>query len=256
MLEGMGPERPLDGGLTPIDAVNELAKANCPNQWSRYCQLAQQFARLKGLTGISQEDAGREHLAANGKSVAQTLAWQDGMSRGYALLAGGGASSPCQLETVVAEAKSLEDLFRNQLVLALQTDRYSLAAYDRLSPVTVAPGLIKPEQFRFGGDEMLVGDGIKLTGVRFVPNRPASAAQSEPPGRKPGHQPIKDLACSAVLSILVDDAQRPPPGHGRKAALARMVHPLLPDGERYKLNTIEKLIRGSIKEWEVDNPDR
>ncbi len=257
MLETIDPERARDGCLTPIEAVIEVAKSDCPNEWSRYCQLAQQLARQFKANEISQEAAGREHLAADGKSVAQSLASQDGMARGFAQIAGGGRSLPTQLETMVAEVRSLEDLFRNQLLLALQAGRYSLAGYDRLTPITVVPPvLIKPEQFQFGSDEILLGDGIKLTGVRIMPNRPVSAAQIDPPGRKPGRRPAKDLVCQAALSILNDGAKRPPPGHGRKAALARMVQALLPDGLKYQQNTIEKFIRGTVDEWEGKNPDK
>jgi hypothetical protein len=84
-----------------------------------------------------------------------------------------------------------------------------------------------------------------------------SAAQTDPPGRKPGQQSIKDRACEAVLSILNHDAKRPPRRHGRKAELARMVRAdLQKDGQRYKDNSVEKMIRDTVAHWEAKNPDK
>ena len=156
------------------------------------------------------------------------------MSAGYSSLAGFGRPPTTQLEIMVAETQTLEDLFRKQLLLALQTGRYYFIAFDRLSPFTVPLVLIKPDQFRFGSDEMLLGDGIKVTGVRVKANRSASVAQNDPPGPKPGQQSAKDRICEAALSILNDPAKRPP-------------HRLqLEDGPGYKLNSVEKMIRGTV----------
>jgi hypothetical protein len=84
-----------------------------------------------------------------------------------------------------------------------------------------------------------------------------SAAQTDPPGRKPGQQSVKDRACGAGLSILNDDAKRPPRRHGRKAELARMVRAdLQKDGQRYEDNSVEKMIRDAVAHWEAKNPDK
>ena len=40
MLEARDHERPLGGGLAPIEAVIEVAKSDCPDEWARYCDLA------------------------------------------------------------------------------------------------------------------------------------------------------------------------------------------------------------------------
>jgi hypothetical protein len=175
------------------------------------------------------------------------------MSSGYQQLAGFGRSPKTQLQIMVAATQKLEDQFCNRLVLTLQSRRYILSAFQGLKPVTVPPALIKPEHFRLDSDEMGL-NGIKLTGVRVVRAQAVPASQNDPPGRKPGEQPAKGLICSIALSILNDEAQRPPPGHGRKAALARMVGTCLEEiGKTYKENTIARLMRDSVKEWEAKN---
>ena len=59
------------------------------------------------------------------------------------------------------------------------------------------PALIKPRHFRFDSDEMEVNE-IKLFGVRFVRAEAVTASQTDPPGRKPGQNSPKDLACGIV----------------------------------------------------------
>jgi hypothetical protein len=158
---------------------------------------------------------------------------------------------------MVREAAGHEQLFRERLASALQSHRYSLTGFDRLNSITVAPELIKPGQFQFGSDEVLLGDGIKITGVRMVAGALQTRdAQNDPPGRKPGRQSAKDRACEAVLSIL-NDAKRPLRGHGRKAELARMVRTaLLKEGHTYQENTVQGMIRGTVTDWEAKNPDK
>jgi hypothetical protein len=246
-------ERPLDGGLIPIEALIEVVKSDSPNEWARYCDLAHQLAQEDGPTEISQEDAGRRNLAANSKRLHQ----KDKshlvrlFNRG---LAGGPAMPLTKFEIMAAETQNFEGQFRDRLLLALKTGRYSLIAFDRLKEVTVPPALIKPEHFRFESKEMELGDGIKLSGVRIVPRQTVSA---DPPGRKPGRMSAKALACRAALAILDDASRRPPPGHGRKAALARMVcNELRNYGPSYQEDTVQKMIRGTVKEWEAANPDK
>ncbi len=247
MLEARDLARPLGGDLTPLDAVVEVAKSDCPDEWSRYCDLAHQLVQRKKPTEISQEEAGRHLLAAISKRLRQKygpVRWNNM------------ATPTTEFEIIEAEAQKLEGQFRDQLLLALQEGRYSLIAFDdHLKEVTVPLALIKPGCFRFESEEMEV-NGIMLIGVRFVPAQAIPAYQNDPRGRKPGEQPAKGLIFSIALSILNDKAQRPPPGHGRKAALARMVDTRLREnGKIYKENTIARLMRDSVKEWEAKNPD-
>jgi hypothetical protein len=46
-------------------------------------------------------------------------------------------------------------------------------------------------------------------------------------------------------------------GHGRTAKLARIVQEnLASEGIHYELNSIQKMIRPAVKEWEERNPDK
>jgi hypothetical protein len=40
VLEVRELERPLGRGLTPIDAVIEVVKSDCAEEWAQYCHLA------------------------------------------------------------------------------------------------------------------------------------------------------------------------------------------------------------------------
>jgi hypothetical protein len=237
MLEARDLERPLGGDLTPFEAVIEIAKSDCPNEWSRYCDLAHRLAEPKQPTELSHEEAGRQHLAQNGESVQQKTAEMSRMA-------------------ILCETRRLELSFRERLASALKSGRYSLTGFDRLSLMNISPILIKPEHFRFDSDEMVL-NGIKLTGVRVVRAQAVPASQNDPPGRKPGKKSAKDLACDIVLAILNDDAQRSLKRHGRLIELARMVQAVLDkDGKTYEVNSIEKFIRDTVKDWQKKNPDK
>jgi hypothetical protein len=97
---------------------------------------------------------------------------------------------------------------------------------------------------------------IKLVGVRFVRAEAVTASQNDPPGRKPGQNSPKNLACDIALSILADEAQRPPIRRGLRAELARRVRAVLKkDGKTYEVNSIEKFISDTVKDWVKKNPD-
>jgi hypothetical protein len=88
-----------------------------------------------------------------------------------------------------------------------------------------------------------------------LPQTPA--AQTDPPGRKAGRQSGKGRASRAVLSILNDDTKRPIRSHGWKAELARMVCTVLQsDGDTYEENSVQKMIRDTVKDWEDKNPEK
>jgi hypothetical protein len=249
-------KRPFSEALTPLDAAVEIAMLDCPLEWARYCELAQQLAERDNRTEISSENAARELLAADGNSVHQRSFEMGRITSFYSRLAGGPEIPLESFEIVLKETRRLEELFRDRLASALRSRRYSLTAFAGLKPVTVSPILIQPDQFRFGSDEMQLDDGaIKLKGVRIVPGQPNP--QIDPPGRKPGQPSAKDRACNAALSILSNDAKRPPRGHGRKAELARMVCADLENaGSRYQENTVQRMIRDTVKDWEAKNPDK
>jgi hypothetical protein len=118
-------ERPIGGGLTPIEAVIEVVKSDCPEEWARYCDLAVRLAQRKQPTEISPEEAARQLLAAHSKLFHQKLAF-------------GRLSTPqIELEKMLAETEELQGLFRDRLVLAHRKGRYSLNAFDHLKPVTL-----------------------------------------------------------------------------------------------------------------------
>ena len=249
-------KRPFSDALTPLDAAVEIAKLDCPHEWARYCELAQQLAERDSRTEISPENAARELLAADGESVHQKE-FEMGRMASFSRQLAGGSGLPLEpFEIVLKETQKLEELFRNQLASALRSGRYSLIAFEGLNPVTVPPILLRPELFRFGSGAMEL-NGIKLTGVHFVRPQAVPAAQNDAPGRRPGQNSPKDLACEIVLSILNDEAQRPPKRHGRLTALARMVQAVLGnEGKSYAVNSIEKFIRGTVQDWEKRNPDQ
>jgi hypothetical protein len=252
-------DQPLGGGLTPIDAVIEMAKSDCPNKWSRYCELAQKLAQQSGQTGLSREDAARKRLAGDGTVDQQQIAAANGWESFNSQLRGGPAKPPSEFQMMFSEAQRLEQLFRIQLASALQLRRYFLTGFDaNLKPITVPLILIKPDQFRFDSDEMLLGDGLKIFGVRIASVDPQTlAAQNDRPGRKPGQQSAKDRACMAALSILSNDDERPPRGYGRRAELARRVRAQLQsDGQNYQEDSVQKMIRDTVAHWEAENPDK
>jgi hypothetical protein len=256
MPEARDLEQPLGGGLTAIDAVIEVVTSVCPTEWARFCNLAAWLVQRERPTEMSQEEAARQLLLAGGKHSAQTLASLDALNSGYQQLAGYERPPKTELEVAVAEAQKLENLFRNRLLGALQSGQYVVNAFDRLEPHTVPPGLIKPEHFCFASDTMEV-NGIKLTGLHFVRAQAVPAAQSHAPGRRLAQNSAKDLACDIVLSILNDTARRPPKRRGRMTELARMVGAALRnEGQSYEVNSIEKFIRGSVRDWERRNPDQ
>jgi hypothetical protein len=236
-------KRPGDGGLTPIEAVIEVAKSDCPSEWARYGDLADRLPQPKSPTEISKEEAGRQLLVAHSKFFHQKRA------------IGRLSIQPVQLEKMISEALDLQRLFRNRFVAALQSGRYSIEAFHGLEPHTLNPALIKPEHFRFDSDEMEV-NGIKLHDVHFKRRDAIAACQNDPPGRKPGQKSVKDLACCFVLSNLNGEA-RPPNRRGRLTDLARKFQAVLEkDGKSYQVNTIEGYIRDTVREWEKKNPGK
>jgi hypothetical protein len=104
-------------------------------------------------------------------------------------------------------------------------------------------------------DDIQLADTI-IMGVRAVPVS-EHAVGPHAPGPKPGCATAKSRADDAARAILGNDAERPPKGHGRTTKLARMVQEkLASEGFAYQLNSIEKMIRPAVKEWEQRNPDK
>jgi hypothetical protein len=245
MLEVGDLERPLGGDLTPLDAVIEVAKSDCPDEWSRYCDLAHQLVQRKQPTEISQEEAARQLLARNSKRLHR---------KDKSHLVRFGSMPLTEIEIMEAEAQTLEGHFRHRLHLSFEEGRYLLKAFDRLDPYTVPLRLIRPKHFRFESDEMELNE-IKLLGVHFV--RAQAASPSNRPGRKLGKKSAKDLACEIALSILNDEGQRPDKRHGRLIALARSIQVSLDkEGYTYVEDTIERFIRDTVKDWEQKNPGK
>jgi hypothetical protein len=97
----------------------------------------------------------------------------------------------------------------------------------------------------------LLGFGLPLVCDVFVaPN------ELHAPGRRPGSLSPKDQFCREALAILDNDAERPRKGYGRLIAIARSVLERLGSKYKYNLNSIEKNIRGTVREWEEKHPDK
>jgi hypothetical protein len=71
------------------------------------------------------------------------------------------------------------------------------------------------------------------------------------PGPRAGEQTGKDLACGITLDILADDHRRPPRGYSRLITIARLVNTGLP--HRYADESISKMIRETVRDWEAKN---
>jgi hypothetical protein len=77
------------------------------------------------------------------------------------------------------------------------------------------------------------------------------------PGPKDGKQSVKDLACKIALQVLNDEAQRPKLGYGRLTTLAGIVNAKLARlGHQYKGDSVGKMIRPTVREWEARNPHK
>lgn len=89
-----------------------------------------------------------------------------------------------------------------------------------------------------------------------APETTASAAYTMAPGPKGGETSVKQLIWKIAAEILESEA-KPKPGHGRLAALARMVSRRLKDlGHCRQDETIIKSLRQSFREWESKNPNQ
>jgi hypothetical protein len=77
------------------------------------------------------------------------------------------------------------------------------------------------------------------------------------PGPKAGAQSRKGLACDIALSILEVETKRPPRGHGRLTKLAGMVKAELTRcGPVYNVDSVRKMIKDSVRDWEGKNPHK
>jgi hypothetical protein len=74
---------------------------------------------------------------------------------------------------------------------------------------------------------------------------------SSPPGRKAGSSSPKSQMCLEALKIL--EVGSILPGRGRMAKIICAIHPKFPS---YKPNSIERMIRSSVREWEMKNPGK
>ena len=114
-------KRPGDESLTPIDAVIEVAKSDCHDDWARYCDLAVQLAQRKLPTDTSPEAAARQLLARNSKRLLQKygpVRWNNV------------TTPPNGLELMDTEARNWEGQFRNRFsALALEKDRDFLSSH-------------------------------------------------------------------------------------------------------------------------------
>jgi hypothetical protein len=241
-------ERPARG-VPLVDVLIDIARSEYPNEWLRYCDLAQQLApQRKDEQGrnISREGCARIRLSSRDPNTHALIA--DFCS---SLL----GEAPSQLQEMTWEASRLAGVFRDRLLSMLRSGEYLLTGFTPdLRLVSVPPELIGAELLRCDRDEIELWDTI-IMGVRAAPA--SDALSSQAPGPRPGYGTPKALAHNAVHAILANDAERPPKGYGRTVKLARMVQAKLAyDGVHYQPNSIEKMIRPALKEWEKRNPDK
>ena len=234
-----------------IDLLITIARSEYPSEWSRFCELAQDLTleANRQAIGLSAEDYGRRLLAHCDRAILG----QGLIGDFYGQLVG---AAPSQLQLTTWEATRLEQIFRERLTSALQSGTYSLTGFrPDLSPISIPSELINPKLLRFDRDEIKIND-TKITSVRAVPTS-RQIVIPQAPGPKPGHETAKRRVDDAVRTILESDAERPPKGRGRMVSLARIVQErLASEGLRYRLNSIEKMIRPAVKEWEKRNPDK
>jgi hypothetical protein len=116
----------------------------------------------------------------------------------------------------------------------------------------IPPDLVRLDTLRLGPDEIITKDGVTYVDVQI---RPALQIPDQAsPGPKPGNKTAKDQASEIAESILSGDApDRPPRGYGRMIALARLIQPKL--AQRYKEDSIQRMISKSVREWEKHNPN-
>jgi len=232
-----------------VDILITNAKSEYPHEWSKYCDLAQKLAQEinEEAREFSAEDCARRRLGGHDRDKHGLIA------DFYSQLAG---AAPSQLQKMTWEASRLEQIFRDRLISLLHSGAYSLTGIDPdLRRISIPSELISPKLLRFDRDEIQLGD-TTIRSVRAVPTSP-QVLGPQAPGPKPGYETAKRRAHDAVRTILGNDAERPPKARGRMVNLARMIQErFASEGFRYEVNSIEKMIRPAVKEWEERNPDK
>jgi hypothetical protein len=234
-----------------VDILIAIAKSEYPHEWSRYGELAKKLAQEADEHSIefSAEDCARRLLIGHHRDVLGHALMADF----YSQLIGG---DPSELQKMTWEATRLQQIFRDRQLKLIHAGAYSLTGFDQdLRPISIPPELISPKLLRFDRDEIQLGDKLimHVRATRVLPQN----SNPPVPGPKPGQETIKRRADNAVRAILDDDAKRPPKGRGRMVTLARMIREsFLPEGIHYEQNTIERMIRPAVKEWEKRNPDK
>jgi hypothetical protein len=242
---------PPSRGQLLVDILISIARSEYPHEWSHYCELARKLAQEVNERALefSAEDCARRCLTGHDRNV-----------HGHGLIAGVYSqllgAAPSQLQQMTWEATRLEQIFRDRLISVLHSGAYALTGFGPdLRPISIPPELISPKLLRFDRDEIQLGNRI-IMGVRAAPASP-QIMTPQATGPKPGYETAKRRADDAVRAILDNDAERPLKGRGRMVTLARMVQEkFASEGIRYELNSIEKMIRPAVKEWEKRNPDR
>jgi hypothetical protein len=222
--------------MLAVDALIAIAKSECPEQWSRYCDLATQ------LGYETADDCIRKRLAGNDRN-------RDGvLGDFYANLLG---EPPSELQRATWEATKLERILRDRLIAEMHSRRYDVVGYGPdLKRITIDPELITAERLCFDRDNMQIGDTL-VSDVRVVP---AQALEVEPRGPKPGGDSVKDRVCREALDILNNDRERPGRGYGRRITLAGKVKKRL--RLKHQEDTIRKHFAETVSEWEKKYPDK
>lgn len=232
-----------------VEILIAIARSEYPDEWSKYCDLAQKLAQEinEEAREFSAQDCARRRLAGHDQDNHGLIA------DFYSLMAG---AAPSRLQQMTWEASRLRDIFLDRLISLLHSGAYSLTGFlPDLRLVSIPSELITPQLIRFDHDEINLGDTI-IRGVRAAPTTPRTLGP-QAPGPKPGYQTAKPRADDVVRAILSNGAKLPPRGRGRIVKLARMVQEkFASEGIQYQLNSIEKMIRPAVREWEQQNPDK
>ena len=86
---------------------------------------------------------------------------------------------------------------------------------------------------------------------------PQRQTENPHPGPKPGEKSPKELACQIALEVLDDKEKRPKRGYGWRTKIARLVNAELASrGSKYRDDSVRRIIYPTIKEWEIENPDK
>jgi hypothetical protein len=176
--------------LTLLDAFIKIIKAEYPNEWRRFCQLAS----LLEDSGGSPEEAARRRLSRINQNYDASMSWVSGGRAG---------------DRGLYEATEIQGKLIDQFVRAIHAEQWSIVGClkgDR-KPASVPVERIEGDVFRFNTNKLRLHDGTEVSDVCVVPAIPAPPpAETRGPktrGRKPGAaSSMKNQADQAARTML------------------------------------------------------